>query len=278
MKVTCFHHNDTDGRCAAAIVLTKYPKCELIEMDYKTPFPFDAVEKDEKIFIVDFSLQVEGDFEKLHDITQDIVWIDHHVGAIELHKDMDDVLDGIRSTKDAGCVLTWEYLFPDTDVPMGVALIGDRDNWTFALGKDTVNEFFFGLEAYDQNPKSKIWDDVLTSSDSFISKILEEGAVIIPYKDAYAVDYLKAYGFNTKFEGYNCVAVNMARTSSDFFKSVHKDYDIFIAFCFTGDIWTVSLYSLTVDVSKVAQKYKGNGHKGASGFQCDKLPFTKEKK
>jgi uncharacterized protein len=35
------------------------------------------------------------------------------------------------------------------------------------------------------------------------------------------------------------------------------------------------MYSKTVDVSKIAVKYGGGGHKAASGFQCKELPFTR---
>ena len=48
-------------------------------------------------------------------------------------------------------------------------------------------------------------------------------------------------------------------------------------FSFDGDKWTVSLYSTSVDVSEIAKKYGGGGHKGASGFHCKELPFMKEK-
>jgi nanoRNase/pAp phosphatase (c-di-AMP/oligoRNAs hydrolase) len=46
-------------------------------------------------------------------------------------------------------------------------------------------------------------------------------------------------------------------------------------FVFDGEQYTVSLYSKTVDVSEIAKKYGGGGHKGAAGFQCKKLPFMK---
>jgi len=35
------------------------------------------------------------------------------------------------------------------------------------------------------------------------------------------------------------------------------------------------MYSKTVDVSKIALKYGGGGHVGASGFQVKELPFKK---
>ena len=46
-------------------------------------------------------------------------------------------------------------------------------------------------------------------------------------------------------------------------------------FVFDGTQFTISLYSEVVDVSEIAKKYGGGGHKGASGFHCKQLPFSK---
>jgi nanoRNase/pAp phosphatase (c-di-AMP/oligoRNAs hydrolase) len=46
-------------------------------------------------------------------------------------------------------------------------------------------------------------------------------------------------------------------------------------FSFDGDEWIISLYSRNIDVSEIAKKYGGGGHKGAAGFHCKDLPFCK---
>ena len=100
----CFYHNDMDGICSGAIVnkfLTeiqgnKTDPCKFIMINYKDEFPFDTIQKDESIVIVDFSLQKPGEFEKLLEITPNVVWIDHHKSAIERFKHLDGILAGIR--------------------------------------------------------------------------------------------------------------------------------------------------------------------------------------
>jgi nanoRNase/pAp phosphatase (c-di-AMP/oligoRNAs hydrolase) len=66
--------------------------------------------------------------------------------------------------------------------------------------------------------------------------------------------------------------------SSQIFDTVKEDYDIMIPFCFDGKQWTVSMYTKNkeIDVSIIAKKYGGGGHKNAAGFQCKELPFIKE--
>jgi nanoRNase/pAp phosphatase (c-di-AMP/oligoRNAs hydrolase) len=45
-------------------------------------------------------------------------------------------------------------------------------------------------------------------------------------------------------------------------------------FYFAKNKWVVSLYTTKdIDVSEIAKKYGGGGHKQAAGFTCDKLPW-----
>ena len=76
----CIHHDDLDGKCAAAIIKHFHPDCEMISMDYEKDFPFDIIQPMEKIWIIDFTLQKPGEFKKLCDIAgkENVVWIDHH--------------------------------------------------------------------------------------------------------------------------------------------------------------------------------------------------------
>jgi nanoRNase/pAp phosphatase (c-di-AMP/oligoRNAs hydrolase) len=97
------------------------------------------------------------------------------------------------------------------------------------------------------------------------------------YRDGWARDYLKL-GFETEFEGAKCFAVNLGHCNSDYFKSLPRGvYDIFVPFVFDGERYTVSLYSKTIDVSEIAKKHGGGGHRGAAGFVCAELPFNKRK-
>ena len=54
-----------------------------------------------------------------------------------------------------------------------------------------------------------------------------------------------------------------------------RRYPVCIAYIHDGEKFTVSLYSESVDVSVIAKAHGGGGHKGAAGFICAELPFTK---
>jgi oligoribonuclease NrnB/cAMP/cGMP phosphodiesterase (DHH superfamily) len=160
--------------------------------------------------------------------------------------------------------------------PKFIQLIDDWDVWK--LKHSETKAFISGCQLYDTNPESEFWEKVTKETNEMINKITQEGEVCIRYKDNWSRDLLRNYGFETKFEGYRCFAVNLGRCNSDYFKSVFdKNYDIWISFVYDGESWIVNLYSTTIDVSEIAQKYGGGGHTKASGFVTKDLIFKKGK-
>lgn len=267
----CFHHNDADGRCAGAIVYRKYPWCRFVEMDYNKKIPFDMIFEEEGIWIVDFSFKPE-DMERLCGITQDIVWIDHHKTILD-HPYNKPNVKGIRNINQSGCYWAWGYIYPDEVTPCAVSLISDYDTWTLVMPDSKA--FRFGLDLYNHGPTDDIWYDLLNPlSELRVDVIVEKGQTVLRFIDRFGQDYIKSYGFEIPdFEGFRCIAQGVYSFGSTFYGPLIDEYDICIAFEWTGQNWIVGLYSIKTDVSVIAKKYGGGGHKGAAGFVCDELPF-----
>lgn len=280
----CFYHNDLDGKCAGFWVyrnydVEKHRECEMIPIDYRDSFPLDSIKEGEAIFIVDYSIQPH-EMRQLLEITKNVTWIDHHKTAIEKYKDFEHDIPGLRVDGVAGCVLTYLYfnvlqkgkkkfdlsLLPK--VPMFTRLIGDRDIWAWAFGQRTQN-FCEGLLVADTNPTSDIWDHVwIDTKDVEVA-----GEIVSAYKKVHNKELIDAFAYPVEFEGYRGIACNVGKCSSQLFDSLDKQYDLMVPFIYDGEQFTVSIYSTTVDVSEIAKKYGGGGHKGAAGFQCKELPF-----
>jgi len=302
-KVRCIYHDDLDGRCAAFWVRYKYGmECECLKANYNIPSNeyLDKVEKDEKVVIVDFSLEPE-DMDKLLAITDDVIWIDHHITSIDKYKGFHQRIPGMRIDGIAGCVLTYIYfnLLGDdireqgpelqreniekyvSDVPKPTLLIGDRDVWDWKYGDET-RFFFSGMESYDTNPMigeqvhGSIWAMVL--SPHMMCKVHSDGRIVERFKKYKNAELVDAFSFRCNWEGHKCVVVNAAKVGSEIFNSIDPDtYDMSITFIYDGEKFVISLYSMKIDVEKIAKKYGGGGHKGASGFDINELPFKKEK-
>jgi len=275
----CFHHNDLDGRCSAAIVKTAYPAINInfIEVDYSSKIPFDLISKDESVIIVDFSFGPEG-FEKLKTITEDIVWIDHHTTAIDSNPEM-TTAKGVRGRgKPSACYLTWCYYFNDIP-PRAVQLVSDYDTWQFRLGEDTLH-FFLGIQTEDDGPTSEIWKGLLDLRTDNICTLesIRRGKIIEKYQDNRYKRLISDLSYEVMFEDHLWIVCNSPITGRRLFNSIDvSNYYGMIITSYNGKNWIVSLRSDTdKDVSKIAVKYGGGGHKNAAGFICDALPFSKK--
>lgn len=273
----CYHHNDLDGRCAGAIVLKKYPECRMREIDYKdNPIFHEEVRRNEKVFIVDFSFKPAEMNRLLRRVnSQDVIWIDHHKTAKEYHNDYMFSVAGVQNFSEpglSGCELTWKYLYPEERMPDAVKLLGDYDTWQFKYGGSMA--FQFGMRSHDTKPEDSIWEKVLNpNSTTFGASICEQGKAILAYKDNVSKNILKNH-YKIVWEGWSCIVVNTPMIDSDMFKEYPNH--LCVSWIYTGKQYIVSLRSRSsgaCDVSKIAKKYGGGGHKGAAGFEIDKLPF-----
>ncbi len=276
MKI--FYHDDMDGKASAHVVLLFEKRivdentCQAI--NYGIDFPLDIIGSDERVYIVDYSIEPE-DMHKLRAITTDVIWIDHHVSAIKKYEGFSIAIEGLRSVDKAGCELTWEY-FSKHEAPEYIRLIGDRDTWTWKYG-DRTKFFNAGMEAFDTNPQSPVWDSL--QKDNYLDFVIVNGKVIQQYKDRTEQEYIKTHGFWVDFHGYKCFAVN-GKFASQPMEAIAPDADIWMPFRYFPDgYWMVSLLTnKDIDVSEIACQYeyhgkKGGGHAGASGFECVYPPF-----
>lgn len=286
----CFYHLDLDGKCAGFLVWTyactkleDQNKNNFIKINYGMEFPLDKIEKDEKVFIVDFSIEPDN-MRQLLKITKNVVWIDHHISTIEKYKDFEEHVPGIRMTGPgiSGASLTYWYLgnvqaedgteiVPRDDwmddLPLTIRYVADWDTWTFDLGMDT-KYFHTAFDMYEFEPwEYGNWWDMMHNPQRYVT----EGKLLYRFKQRQAEEYVRSKGFAVEFEGHKAFAVNHGLINSDFFGSVDDgSYDMFIGFSYNGGSgkWSYSLRAAKddIDVSNIAVKYGGGGHKGAAGF------------
>lgn len=275
----CFYHFDLDGHASGAVVSKKYPECEFYEIDYSIQFPFDIIEKNERIIIVDYSLK-KKQFEQLLEITNNIVWCDHHQTAI---KELSSFrINGLRTdTYPSGAVITWNYFFPDEDVPRALQYVSDWDTHTLKLDKTKL--FYYGTQAFDTSPTSSIWKYLLNDYRhcNILDEIISIGNYIKIATETKYENYVKSYSYEVEFEGLNCIVCNNAMVGSDLFLSIGKKYDLYIVYVHNGKQFRISMYKASNDnvfCNKIAEKYGGGGHPGAAGFTCNNLPWLSEEK
>lgn len=286
-KLHIIHHNDLDGICGAAIVYRHYnqnadpndPACprevHFYETNYNYPPPVGLMAHGDRVVIVDFSYPPEG-MEKIHAAVwakyqeTDITWIDHHKTAVAYGYSW----PGLRDFTDkgrSGCELAWDYFFPLEPVPEVVRHIGDYDSWRLKIPES--KRFYEGAKLSLLNPTAERWSLLLENAPSVFFEIMREGRTAEAYRDQCTAMISRTYAYRTSIAGIEAIAMNLYGFGSQQFGEAFHRYPIVIAYIHDGYRYTVSIYSETVDVAKIARAHGGGGHTGAAGFVCDVLPF-----
>jgi oligoribonuclease NrnB/cAMP/cGMP phosphodiesterase (DHH superfamily) len=265
----CLHHNDLNGRCSGAIVKRFFGDfVELYEIDYGFPVPWDKIEAAETVVMVDFFLSQEDMLKIFQAKGSEFIWIDHLAPGEEMTELVD--VAGARDTEKTSSVLTWEYFSPEHDVPATVRFIGDHEGWDFVYPQTLA--FCEGLTYADTNPvNDDIWSPLLAGDETFIQEFIDRGEILLDARWEWITRWITISGFEMNFEGYKTMAVNLP-SSADVGRYIcDLGYDIAYVY---SDIWLngevmtkVTLYSNTVDVSRLAHLYDGGGHNYMAGFR-----------
>lgn len=266
-KIVCIYHNDNDGITAAGIVNLEFSNVKFIPMDYGWDFDMNEI-KDKTCIVVDFSFP---NMQEIKDNCKSLIWIDHHKTAMENNPEIwndKDVL-GIRNLTKAGCELTWEYLMPkNAKIPNVVKWVGDYDTWTFKYDETKAFGASFGVEI--KTPNAVDLKQLLTgvSAQVIEDDLIEKGEILLKAQIDRVKESFKQ-GRKIKFHSLNGFICNSNVDDSNLGNYICKQgYDVGIVWSVDKDLIRVSLRSIgETDVSIIAKKHGGGGHKNAAGFE-----------
>ena len=273
-----YHIADHDGKGSGAVVKSVFPEIELLGLNHDMEVPYDLIEKHEKVVVCDFALPVEYMF-KLSE-TIDFTWIDHHAAVIDKYEEElakgRKPIKGLRRVGQAAIELCWEYFYPNRDVPLGITLLAKND--LFDLSDPRVRPFEFAMQSFGVNtPDDKIWTELFENRLD-IEEMIQDGQRILGWINVRNYRLVRSMAFECEIDGYKCICANMPQGYSSFYDSVEnrESYDVMINFYMNkNQKWNLSFYSSkkNVDVSKIAAKFGGGGHRGAAGASSlDELP------
>lgn len=298
-----YHKADFDGIFSREICRKYFREnAEYLGWDYGDPVP--VVAEGREIVMVDISVDGLMDHRPL-------VWIDHHKSAIA--KFSPDI-PGYRIDGVAACRLAWQYFhtanvtrnpmldpgmtLPDKQAfidrkvvePYAVQLAGEYDIWDKRNPHTDV--FQSGLRAVEIAPAG--WDELLDvdtplprslipagSSRTLTEIILSDGRVLEHANSEANASLMRDVAFEMSWSGFRFLAINKPRGNSRTFAAgVKPEHDALLTFYWARSKWRVSLYHAPhrtyIDLSEIAVKHGGGGHRGACGFECKTLPFPLE--
>lgn len=225
------------------------------------------------------------EFQKIDQIDwSKFTWIDHHKSSIESTPVQ---VHGCQIDGVAACRLAWQWFtsldaapesksdFVNRSVkePESVRLAGEYDVWDKRdSGADLMQ---YGLRTYE-DVKSEIRR--IIEPEISLCHIIERGDIARQYARNIDIGTMKS-SFIVNWEGLIFLCLNGRGNSMTFASRDLQEtgHDALMMFFFNGSKWVVKLYHAThrneLDLSAIAVKYGGGGHKGACGFTCDALPF-----
>jgi len=271
MAVCIYHKNCNDGTLAAAVVLSKYPDAKLFAFNYSYTEDalfsvLNAVEKEEVVYIVDFSFKKEDDYQKLLEKAVKVVNLDHHIGAketlesiVQKYENFEFVFDNEKS----GARLAWEYFY-ESEAPEIIKYVEDRDLWRWKYGNKTkyVNAYLFTFV-----DRPEVVKDLLNQE---VSDIIEKGKLISEYNDFLINKFLeRAKAINLKIGDYVVKAYNVCLFQSEIGDELSTREEQAVAlFTIIGDNVVISFRSKNhhnPSALELAKMLGGGGHKNAAG-------------
>ena len=292
--VVIYHAPCADGLGAAAVCRGHFPDANYIPMSYGTKIAKIAEAVTGKsVLMVDFSLK-HAEMLELAAIAASVVVLDHHktawaelepfchgwvphyniYGAFNklMHEGKPAVI-AIFDMDRSGAGMAWDWLNPGARRPVAVDLIEDRDLWRFNFGNESRE-----LHAYIQTFGKEIDDVRALVLRSNINDELAEGNAILKAHDA-NIQKVLAHAHDVAMDGHVVKAVNAPYfMASDVGAELLKKYPAtpFAVIYSLSDKVIVSLRSedARVDVSEVAKRRGGGGHRNAAGFSVESAYIT----
>ncbi len=237
---------------------------------------------DRKVYIFDFSYPLD-EMNVIIKRADSVAVRDHHKTAEEAlgglavkHKD-NPLVDIVFDVNKSGAVLTWEYWFPNDDVPEMFRLIEDRDLWNFKYQDTKAFARILWSHPYDFETWSSIYNHM--ENTALRDAIIHEGEALLRAHEQTCAELIKDLTRIEVVAGHHDVPVlNLPiQFGSDvchLLLKAHPDAP-FAAYYFDkpgpdGTLirqWGARSEDSRIDVGQVAKEFGGGGHRNASGWR-----------
>lgn len=256
-----YHGNCPDGFGGAYSAWKKFgDTAEYHPLHYGKPEPTDLVGSD--VYFIDFCYEASS-MERIKNEAASLTVLDHHQGTRAVVESMPHfVFDENRS----GATIAWSYFHPDVPTPRLLSFVEDGDLFRF-VQPDTRAALSY---IYAQPFTFESWDALRgeLESDAGFARIVETGTTYRAYFSILAKQVADSAEL-VSFEGHTVYMISTLRAfTSEVGRLLYSKQPPFaMLVAARPDGIRVSLRGDTsVDLSKIAQKYGGNGHPGSAAF------------
>jgi len=262
-----YHGSCRDGFCAAWVAHKKFPNADFFEGRYGEEPP-DVTGRE--VFLLDFSYK-RPVLTELAAKAENVTILDHHKTAKEDLEGLDEELDNVLVEFDmerSGAGITWDY-FMGTTRPWLVDYVEARDIWKHDLPSSREISAYLGTIEFEFEE----WDQVMKDFGRVDGVLIALGEVVMKKTHQYVREVAKN-AMTIKFEDHNIPVVNAPQVDiSELLHFLAHGKTFSMGWFRRADgMYQYSLRSIgDFDVSEIAKKFGGGGHKNAAGFQLEGL-------
>ncbi|MDR3581662.1 MAG: hypothetical protein P4L67_00095 [Candidatus Pacebacteria bacterium] len=262
--VVIYHGNCPDGFGGAWAAWRKFgAKAAYLPAKDRDAIPCPL--KNKEVYLIDYTYK-PGVVKKLVKDNVRVTIIDHHVTA---EPSLKLVKDSLYAIDHSGSVLAWKYFHPGAKVPILLRYVEDRDIWNWKVPHAREMLMLLDLAPFEFGAWNRMAREL---EDPRLRAVnAKKGALLLlHYRSLY--EKLLPNADLVKFEGKKVYALNCPYYFADDLGHdlAARTHSLAILWNENGGRVRVSLRSEgATDVSKIAQKYDGGGHKHSSGFSFD---------
>ena len=266
--IVLYHAMCADG-LGAALAAYRYlsDNAEYKAIAYHDPVnPEDY--RDKTVYLVDFSFKRDI-YLTVKAIAKEVIVLDHHKSAaVEL-----EGLVEIDQTK-SGAVLAWEYFNQSEPLPEMYSLLQDYDLWTHEYKESHWLNAYFKTFLLHLTVK-EVYEHLEDVSTSSWSELIAKGKAIFDYMNQQAETTASRAHFGW-FDEYVLPVVNCSPDLISLTGNIlASKYGIALLYYNHEGRTHCSLRSVgNIDVSVIAVRHGGGGHKNAAGFVVKDLGRT----
>ena len=235
----------------------------------------DGSKKNDIIYFLDYTIK-RNDMIELSKQVKKIIIIDHHKSAQADLVDLPSNIEVLFDMNRCGSALTWLYFYPEIQVPQFLLYIEDYDLWTNKLVG--THEFYAWYTT--RNPQTTIElgnliADFPETTEAFLeSRQYRHGQTVMQYRQI-LVDFILEKPIHTTLDGVEFVKFNSPFIQINSYvgmQAVAKYGKPCWIWSETGENEKVVVRNALrsnddlPDVSEIAVKHGGGGHKNAAGF------------
>ncbi len=257
VNLVIYHSNCTDGFASAwAAWKLLGDRAEYYAAKYGEPPP-DVTDKN--VVVLDFSYD-NATTKKLMKSAKSFLIIDHHKTAmVELH----DVTCTRFDMTHSGAMLAWKFFHPGKEAPRMIKFIEDRDLWKWEIPYSKEFSAAFDMVPFDFEEFDKYLDD------SAVDNAQERGAYILAYSKT-VISKIAKQAVLRKMSGKDVLVVNSSHWMSEIGAALSPKCDFAVIWFHDHETRQVKVslraHHEDADVSEVAKRFGGGGHRKAAGF------------